>query len=136
LASSPNFDPHAKKLEENWQSMMNPGCSFSLPCHPGLYAPGSTFKILVTAAAVEKGLESKVFDDNGSVVIDGREIRNSESRAYGKIDLKRALAVSSNVVYAQLGTELGMESFVDITYRAGLRRKFLLTFRRAKAVSL
>jgi len=43
-----------------------------------------------------------------------REIRNSESRAYGKIDLKRALAVSSNVVYAQLGTELGMESFVDI----------------------
>jgi len=69
-----------------------------LPCHPGLYAPGSTFKILVTAAAVEKGLESKVFDDNGSVVIDGREIRNSESRAYGKIDLKRALAVSSMCV--------------------------------------
>jgi len=101
LASSPNFDPHAKKLEENWQSMIeSPDAPFLCRATQGLYAPGSTFKILVTAAAVEKGLESKVFDDNGSVVIDGREIRNSESRAYGKIDLKRALAVSSNVVYA------------------------------------
>jgi len=124
LVSSPNFDPHAKKLEENWQSMIeSPDAPFLCRATQGLYAPGSTFKILVTAAAVEKGLESKVFDDNGSVVIDGREIRNSESRAYGKIDLKRALAVSSNVVYAQLGTELGMESFVDITYRAGFEKE-------------
>jgi len=101
----------------------SPDAPFLCRATQGLYAPGSTFKILVTAAAVEKGLESKVFDDNGSVVIDGREIRNSESRAYGKIDLKRALAVSSNVVYAQLGTELGMESFVDITYRAGFEKE-------------
>ncbi|GAE88448.1 peptidoglycan D,D-transpeptidase FtsI family protein [Acetivibrio straminisolvens] len=120
LVSSPNFDPHAKELEKNWQSMVeSPDAPFLCRAVQGLYAPGSTFKILITAAAIENGLENKVFDDSGSIVIDGREIRNSESKAHGKIDLKRALAVSSNVVYAQLGTELGMTKFTDITNRAG-----------------
>ena len=83
----------------------------------GLYPPGSTFKILITAAAIEEGLENEVYSDKGSIVIDGREIRNSAGKAYGEIDLKKALAVSSNVVYAQLGVNIGMEGFGDIVQR-------------------
>ncbi|HOM02163.1 MAG TPA: penicillin-binding transpeptidase domain-containing protein [Acetivibrio sp.] len=124
LVSSPNFDPSAKKLEQNWQSMIeSPDAPFLCRAAQGLYAPGSTFKILVTAAAIENGMENKEFDDNGSIVVEEREIRNSESKAYGKIDLKKALAVSSNVVYAQIGTELGMSKFTDITNRAGFGKE-------------
>ncbi|HHV30103.1 peptidoglycan D,D-transpeptidase FtsI family protein [Acetivibrio mesophilus] len=124
LVSSPNFDPGAKKLEENWQSMVeSEDAPFLCRAAQGLYAPGSTFKILITAAAIENGMENEVFEDNGSIIIDEREIRNSESKAYGKIDLKKALALSSNVVYAHLGTELGMGSFMDITNRTGFEKE-------------
>lgn len=124
LVSSPNFDPEAKKLEENWQSMVeSQDAPFLSRAAQGLYPPGSTFKILITAAAIENELETEVFEDKGSIVIGEREIRNSESKAYGKIDLKKALAVSSNVVYAYLGTELGMDSFKDITDRAGFKKE-------------
>jgi len=63
-----------------------------------------------------------VFDDNGSVVIDGREIRNSESRAYGKIDLKRPLRCQAMWCTPSWdGAWHG--KLVDITYRAGFEKE-------------
>lgn len=118
LVSSPNFNPSSKELEKNWQSMVESrDAPFLSRATQGLYPPGSTFKILITAAAIEEGLENEVYSDKGSIVIDGREIRNSAGKAYGEIDLKKALAVSSNVVYAQLGVNIGMEGFGDIVQR-------------------
>jgi len=119
LVSSPSFNPGAKELEKNWQVMVeSQDAPFLSRATQGLYPPGSTFKILITAAAIEKGLENEIYNDKGSIVIDEREIRNSAGKAYGEIDLKEALAVSSNVVYAQLGVTLGEGSLKDIAQRA------------------
>lgn len=123
MVSKPDFDPNSQNLSEHWQELVESQVHPFLPrATQGLYAPGSTFKVLISAAAIENGMESKTFEDNGSVVIDGKQISNQGGTAHGTIDLKNAFAVSSNVVFSQVGLELGEKHLRDIASRAGLGR--------------
>lgn len=123
MVSKPDFDPASAKLEQNWQEMVESDDHPFLPrATQGLYAPGSTFKVLISAAALENGAGSGIYDDKGSIVIDGMEIGNYGKEAYGNIDMAGAFAVSSNVVFAQIGVELGEKNIRDIAARAGMNR--------------
>ncbi|SHE29820.1 peptidoglycan D,D-transpeptidase FtsI family protein [Alkalibacter saccharofermentans] len=108
MAGNPIFNPNESNLVKNWSSMLesqdSPFLSRSLQ---GLYAPGSTFKLVTAAAALENGYENYTFEDSGSVAIDGMTIRNSGSRAYGALDITKAFSLSSNTYFATLGVELG-----------------------------
>jgi peptidoglycan glycosyltransferase len=124
MVSKPDFNPNSEKLAEKWQELVE---STAYPFVPratqGLYVPGSTFKVLTAAAAVENGMEDRTFNDKGSIVIDGKTISNFESHAYGVVDLKSALSVSSNVAYAQLGADLGEINLKDIMARVGMNKE-------------
>lgn len=121
MVSKPDFDPNSKSLSENWRDMVE---SEEYPFLPratqGLYAPGSTYKVVISAAALENGLGSVSYIDKGKITIEGKEFRNFGGKAYGDIDLKHALAVSSNVVFSQLGVELGSNNLKDIADRMGI----------------
>lgn len=120
LVSKPDFDTNEKSLSSNWKSMVESPQSPFLPrATQGLYAPGSTYKIVMSALVIENGLEDMKFNDKGAVTIDGKEISNSGRKAYGELDLQKALAVSSNVAFAQLGVELGQEKLIDMSNRLG-----------------
>ncbi|NTW04933.1 MAG: cell division protein FtsI [Peptococcaceae bacterium] len=75
----------------------------------GIYPPGSIFKIITQAGALE--LDSKyidrIYDCKGSIEVDGFILK--ESAAHGKVDLNRAMAVSCNTYFASLGLEIGEE---------------------------
>lgn len=74
------------------------------------YPPGSTFKIITTASALENidGATTRRFEDKGKIEFGGgQSLSNSQNKAYGNIDLKKAFQVSSNVVYGTLAQELG-----------------------------
>ncbi|TYQ16529.1 UNVERIFIED_CONTAM: peptidoglycan glycosyltransferase [Acetivibrio alkalicellulosi] len=121
LVSKPDFDSNVSWLEDNWRSMIESQESPFLPrATQGLYVPGSVFKVVITAGAIENGLDEQTFEDNGIIVVDGKEIRNSGGKVYGHIDIKRALAVSSNVVYSTLGIQLGSERLKELAGRFGL----------------
>lgn len=124
MVSKPDFNPSSEKLEQRWQDMIE---SKEHPFVPratqGLYAPGSTFKVLIAAAAVENRMLDRTFNDEGNIVIEGKTISNFGNRAYGTVDLKGALAVSSNVAFAQLGTEIGDYKLKDIMARAGMNKE-------------
>jgi peptidoglycan glycosyltransferase len=123
MVSKPDFDPGSAKLEQNWQEMVESENHPFLPrATQGLYAPGSTFKVLISAAALENGVGQGSYDDKGSIVIDGMEINNYGKEANGNIDMSGALAVSSNVVFAQIGVALGEKNLRDIVSRAGMNR--------------
>lgn len=118
LVSKPDFDTNEEIMGKNWKSMVESQQAPFLPrATQGLYAPGSTFKIVTSAAAIENGLDSIKFNDKGVVTIDGKKISNSKGKANGEIDLKAAFEVSSNVVFAQLGVKLGQEKLIEMAQR-------------------
>lgn len=102
LASAPGFDPGASGVPTNPHS---PLVNRALQ---GLYAPGSTFKPVTALAGLAAGVvtPATVVDDHGSYRVGGRVFRNAQGRSYGRVDLARALAVSSDVYFYALGQRL------------------------------
>jgi peptidoglycan glycosyltransferase len=119
--SVPDYNPNEKSLEDNWQDLVESQNHSLLPrATQGLYAPGSTFKVVTSALAFENGMEDFKIKDNGSVVIDGKTFNNENNKANGNIGLAKALAVSSNVFYSQLGIKLGGGVLKDMADRLGI----------------
>ena len=88
------------------------------------YTPGSVFKLVTTAAAIENidDLFSRTFTCDGSVEIGGQVITCPS--AHGTMDIYGALANSCNGVYAQLAVELGGDTVQDYAQKAGLLSAF------------
>lgn len=75
----------------------------------GVYPPGSTFKVVTLASALQNinGVEDRIFQDKGSLTFkDGSILPNYMEEAFGNITLQEGLAYSSNVVFGQLGLDL------------------------------
>ncbi|MGB9791157.1 MAG: peptidoglycan D,D-transpeptidase FtsI family protein [Thermacetogeniaceae bacterium] len=112
LASSPSFDPNPPCLERNWEKLKGE------PDHPllnratmGLYPPGSVLKIVTASLGLRRfpGLEGEVYECRGEIKIDGRVLK--DLRPHGEVDLKRALALSCNSYFVELGLRLGADDF-------------------------
>ncbi len=81
----------------------------------GLYAPGSTFKTVTLALAIDNGIATldSVYSSPGTIEIGGADVSTIGETSYGNITLQRAFAVSSNTVFAQVGEQLGAEALVE-----------------------
>lgn len=135
MVSKPGFDPNSSTLAEKWKELVESEDSPFLPrAIQGLYAPGSTFKVAIAALAVEHGMEDIVFDDKGTVNIDGKNFSNSNKKAYGKLDLEKALVVSSNVAFSQIGVKLGEKNLRDMANRIGMERSISSDIPLSKSV--
>lgn len=88
----------------------------------GLYPPGSTFKIVTTAAALGAGDVSP--DDlvqcPGSVTVDGRTIPNDDGFDLGEVPLHTAFARSCNTTQALLSSGLEPNALADTAHALGL----------------
>jgi peptidoglycan glycosyltransferase len=77
----------------------------------GLYPPGSTFKVVTASAALQSGViePDTVFEDDGSIVVDGHEIveANRPDESVTSWTLTEGFAYSLNVVFAQVGLQIG-----------------------------
>jgi penicillin-binding protein 2 len=78
----------------------------------GVYAPGSTFKLFSGIAAMVHGLRTpeQPFVDTGTFTVDdcrgpGCTFRNAGSKAYGTVDMSRAMTVSSDAYFYSLGAD-------------------------------
>lgn len=112
MVSKPTFNPVTIDIEwENLSKQQDRGVFLNRAVQPGLYPPGSTFKIIVASEALEsiEGIESKIFQDNGTLKIDNYVLTNFNGEKHGNINIHDALVVSSNVVFGQIGMELGVD---------------------------
>lgn len=124
MYSNPSFNPNEDKLAENWESLAESENSpFVSRASQGLYAPGSTFKIITTAAAIEAGQSDFTMNDEGKIVIDGMEIKNASSKRYGEIGMKEAFKHSSNVYYSKLSGLIGAEKLGNMAERFYIGKK-------------
>ncbi|GAA0177613.1 penicillin-binding protein 2 [Clostridium sediminicola] len=109
IVSKPSYNPML--LSQKWSEISNDKDNplFNLALS-GLYPPGSTFKIITAISALENinDVQSRVFEDKGVLVFNDKEsISNYNDKAHGNINLSEAFAISSNVIFADLGIELG-----------------------------
>lgn len=99
------------------------------------YEPGSTFKILTVAAALEEGLTN--FDDRfycpGYRIVDGQRIKCWRSIGHGSQNLVEAFANSCNCCFMDLALRLGKDRFYDYMQRFGLGKKTGITIKGESA---
>ncbi|MDR7411139.1 MAG: penicillin-binding protein 2 [Armatimonadota bacterium] len=89
------------------------------------YEPGSTFKLVTVAAALEAGVVrvgSEFLATGRLAVPGGRQIREAHGQAYGRLALVDVIRLSSNVAAAQIGARLGRRGFYDALMRFGFGR--------------
>ncbi|OIP69436.1 MAG: penicillin-binding protein 2 [Oscillatoriales cyanobacterium CG2_30_40_61] len=123
MASSPRFDPNmfTKPIsQKQWEELQNGDDPFLNRALQG-YPPGSTFKIVSSAAAMGSGKFSpdSVIGTYGSITVGGITF-NEHSGGYGVIGFRDALAFSSNTFYYQLGMAVGPEAIAEWGKRLGI----------------
>lgn len=147
MASSPSFDP-AQFVNgirpEMFRVLQDPASSAPLNnrATQGLYAPGSTFKLVTAIAALERGVV-----DARTTVLDGGSFRlrnckgdkcifrNAGGVANGRVNMARALTVSSDVYFYQLGASFWSlrsqhgDAMQDVARRLGLGQRSGITLR-------
>ncbi|AJQ29943.1 penicillin-binding protein [Pelosinus fermentans] len=79
------------------------------------YEPGSTFKSVVAAAALQEGqlYPEERFIDNGYVEVSGRRIRNWSDESYGNVSFVEVIEQSINTIFVQIGMRLGAYKLIE-----------------------
>ncbi|MDR1244725.1 MAG: penicillin-binding protein 2, partial [Endomicrobium sp.] len=86
-----------------------------------LYEPGSTFKIVTVAAALEEGkakLSDSFYLDNGKFRIAGHTIKD-DHKIEGSVTLSRTFEISSNIGMIKIAQRLGVDLFYDYIRKFG-----------------
>jgi len=123
IASYPPFDPNCFKIYGR-EFYINRAVLEQ-------FEPGSTFKIITMAAAVEEGViepDDIIDGEKGSFSIGGYKIGEAENHKYGLITASDAIAHSSNICLVKIGQELGKEKLYQYARSFGFGCKTGIEF--------
>lgn len=112
ICSAPDYDPNAFGKITDASVFLSPAVSRQ-------YEPGSIMKPITMAAAIEEGkvAPGTTYEDTGSVVIGHEEIKNSDEKSHGVVDMTTVLTESLNT-----GAIFAMRSIGPATFRSYLER--------------
>lgn len=132
LASRPSVNPNTlfvvsdtAEADAYWNSLANDDVNrpFVTRANLGVYTPGSTFKTVTAGIAINEGYAEPdtVYEDNGQIVIDGRLLveNNRPDTTRSQWTLREAVMWSLNVVMAQVGLQIGPETYWDYGPKLG-----------------
>jgi penicillin-binding protein 2 len=126
--SLPGYDPNAFSAGINpqeWGALMNdPEKPLINRVIQGTYPPGSTFKVVNALAALQEGVITPQtrFHCPGYLAVYGTMFRCHAGGPHGTIDLKKALALSCNVYFYNVGIRLEIERLSRYAKLLGLSR--------------
>jgi len=124
LASHPNYDPNIflePLEEETWRRLERTGNPF-MNRGLALYPPGSIFKVVTLAAALEEGLAKpdEMINCPGYYQINNRIARCWLTSGHGSISIIEGLVWSCDVVFYELGKRLGPDLLAKYAHKFGL----------------
>lgn len=123
-AALPSYDPNSVpgNLEELNRDPASPLLDRATQ---GQYPPGSTFKVVTAAAALDSGLISPetLIDSPSSLTIQGQPLANFGNTGFGQIDVRTALTSSVNTFFARLGERVGQDTLYEYMDRFGFNGK-------------
>ncbi len=124
MVSLPNYDPEAIS---NRQQTQVEDTAYLNRCLQGLYMPGSTFKIVTLAGALEydPNVVNQMFTCSSNWEYDGGFINCMSGRtAHGDITLETAFKKSCNVTFGKLAYQLGLDRLREAAERFGFNENF------------
>lgn len=118
MYADPTFD-------NNRVDNLPPGQSLFNNSTQSAYPPGSTFKVVTAAAAIDSGTytPTSVVNGNSPKTISGVPLQNDNNQSFGDIDLTTALTFSVNTVWAQVAEHVGRGTMTDYMKRFGFYAK-------------
>lgn len=126
MISSPSFDPNLFNsgiARDEWAMLQkNPLNPLSNRAISGQYPPGSTYKMIVAAAALEEGIitpETRI-SCNGAFVLGNRTYHCWKKHGHGSVSLHRALVESCDVYFYTVGKMLGVDRIAKYARTFGL----------------
>ena len=119
-ASNPSFD-----YNDIGAAMSGNNASLVDRATQTLYTPGSTFKIVSLAAALDSGMATldSTYRAPASLEIGGAKVTNIDNEAWSSLSLKQALTYSVNTVFGQLGQQVGASKLVSYSDAFGYGQK-------------
>lgn len=124
MVSRPAFDPNLFVhgiSEKDWNIINNdPNYPMTNKVIGGEYPPGSPFKIITGAAALELGKvtpDELIFDSGRHWLID---MRNAGGEALGWLNFHEALRKSDNVYFYEMGNRLGIDNIITFAKKFGI----------------
>ncbi|HEY6584720.1 MAG TPA: penicillin-binding protein 2 [Gaiellaceae bacterium] len=129
MASSPSYDPNL--IEKNFKAAQRahgpcPVAPLVNRASGGLFIPGSTFKIVTAAAALDSGTYTpdSTFTDPGYCVEYGKRVNNYDtSTPFGTINFGQAFQHSVNSAFCEMGKKLGPRKILDYARRFGFYQR-------------
>ncbi|PKN76999.1 MAG: penicillin-binding protein 2 [Deltaproteobacteria bacterium HGW-Deltaproteobacteria-10] len=126
MVSSPSFDPNlfnSGVSGEQWNKIANnPLTPLTNRAITGQYPPGSTYKLIVAAAALEEGIvtpETKFVCD-GTYQFGNRTFRCWQKKGHGTVSLHKAMVESCDVYFYNVGRMLGVDKIAHYAKLFGL----------------
>lgn len=123
MVSKPDYDPvglDAKDLSGIEDT------AFLNRCLQGLYTPGSVFKIVTLASALEhiRGITDESFTCSGIWDYGSSKVNCASNNAHGELTLKQAFAKSCNVTFGKIAYMLGPQYLRETAERFGFNENF------------
>lgn len=120
MASTPGFDPNRVPEDLDQLNRADPSVLTNRAIQ-SLYPPGSTFKVVTAAAALDSGAATPdtVLSGASPQTFSGVELANAGGEQFPDIDMRTALTNSVNTYFAQLGEMVGPETLLDYMDRFG-----------------
>ncbi|WP_135080596.1 penicillin-binding protein 2 [Terasakiella sp. SH-1] len=129
MASNPSFDPNAFNRglsHKEWQGLItNPRGPLTNKAIAGQYAPGSTFKMVVALAALEKGVitPSQKIMCTGHMDLGTARFHCWKKGGHGPMDMVQAHMHSCDIYFYEIAKRIGINRIHDMAKRLGVGEK-------------
>lgn len=122
--SYPDFDP--RRISDTMNAKEDTG-AFVNRVTQGLYPPGSTFKIVTMASALQnvEGVAGRRFGCTGTLLVERTTITEASGQVHGSVSMQEAFSLSCNTAFSSLALELGYSCLAKTASDFGFGDNFL-----------
>lgn len=123
--SAPGYDPN--DMDQYKDDQNNEDSPLVNRATMGRYTPGSVFKIITAAAALENYPDAltRTYTCTGELPVGDTVITDANGEVHGELDLKEAFTVSCNNTFATIGMDLGADKIKSEAEKFGFNKNFL-----------
>ena len=138
MASTPTYDPNKiikKPNKEYWDSILINNLSpLTFRSIQGLYAPGSTFKMIVAIAGLYYGVINSNTSHfcNGKISLGDRLYHCWKNKGHGSMDVERAIQESCDVFFYEISKKIGIDKIAKVAKDFGLGKTYNIPLNNQK----